>query len=450
MRVRIVALTVLAAALAVSLFAVPLAAVVVRNALAEERATLERLADLAALTVQEDLTDDEMPDRLPDVPGETRLALYDDEGVRILGDGPGRDDGIALRAVRGAVTRSDTDDDLVVGVPVTGEGDVYGVVRASISRAQVYSRLASTWLAMGGLGAGALAAAWLIAHYLARRLARPLEELSESARRLGEGDFSVTHPSSAIPEIDAVGGSINVTARRLDELLARERAFSADASHQLRTPLAGWRLEMEEALDSPEADLRRAILRSLRSADRLERTLDELLTLARDTRGSIAERLDLGSQLAEVEHVWRPRLAAGGRVLMLTLEPQLPAAQASAAAVRQILTVLLDNATTHGAGTVRVAARDVGGALAVDVADEGDGIGMPDDELFARRQVGTGTGSGIGLALARRLAEAEGGRLVLSERHPPVFTLLVPSAESGARPAPALRGAVEPVSGVAH
>jgi signal transduction histidine kinase len=101
---------------------------------------------------------------------------------------------------------------------------------------------------------------------------------------------------------------------------------------------------------------------------------------------------------------------------------------ASAAAVRQILAVLVDNSVQHGAGTVTVTARDAGGALAVDVSDQGSGLAVPADQLFARRAPGA-SGHGIGLALARSLAEAEGGRLSVTRVAPPMFTLLVPARE---------------------
>lgn len=146
-----------------------------------------------------------------------------------------------------------------------------------------------------------IAAAWLIARRQARGLAVPLEHLSLAAGRLGEGDFSVRTRPEHIPEIDAVGESLNTTAARLDDLLARERAFSADASHQLRTPLAGLRLRLEAALERPDTELRPAIHASLREADRLEQTIDELLALARDIRGTAVQPLEPDALLAEIE-----------------------------------------------------------------------------------------------------------------------------------------------------
>jgi signal transduction histidine kinase len=271
----------------------------------------------------------------------------------------------------------------------------------------------------------AVAVAWLVGRRQARRLAHPLEELATAARRLGDGDFSVLTRRGGIAEIDAVGTALDSTAGRLDELLAKERAFSAEASHQLRTPLAGLRMRLEAALDGSDQHLRPAVIASLADADRLEATIDELLALARHRRGTQAGPVDLGALLDELAPTWRERLALLDRHLDLSVEPGVPAARTSAAALRQVLAVLVDNATTHGAGTVTVRVRSATDAVAIDVSDQGAGITEPESALFARRPR-TEDGHGIGLALARRLAEAEDGRLQLSSRTPPVFTLLLP------------------------
>jgi signal transduction histidine kinase len=224
-----------------------------------------------------------------------------------------------------------------------------------------------------------------------------------------------------------VASALNSTAVRLDELLARERAFSADASHQLRTPLAGLQLRLEAALERPDQDHRSAITASLVDADRLEVTIHELLTLARDQQAARAQPIDLPALLERLAPEWRGRLALQGRGLDMRIEAGAPDAWASAAAVRQVLAVLVDNSTTHGAGTVSVTVREAAGAVAVDVSDEGSGVCEPESVLFARR-ADRRDGHGIGLALARRLAEAEQGRLELARPSPAMFTLLLPSA----------------------
>jgi signal transduction histidine kinase len=425
-RTRIVSLAVLAAVLAIGLFGGVLAVVVVKKAMSDERNTLLRTADAAAAAVTADVLRGNMPTDLPDPKGETRLAVYVDRGLRILGTGPQGGDAQVDRALHGEGSTGDLAGDLVVAVPVTHDSDVIGAVRAASPRSAVYRQVARDWLVMLGLAGLAIGMVWLVARRQARRLAGPLEELSDAARRLGDGDFSVRTEPVDIPEIDAVGTALNSTAGRLDDMLARERAFSADASHQLRTPLTGLRLRLEAALDRPEQDLRHAIMAGIDAADRLEQTIEELLALARDTRSSHSAPLDLPGLLDEIERGWHDRLAAQDRALRVAVDPQAPVSLASTAAVRQVLTVLLDNAAIHGSGTVSVAVRNAADALAIDVSDEGTGITAPEPELFTRRSR-LADGHGIGLALARSLAEAEGGRLRLTRPAPPTFTLLVPA-----------------------
>lgn len=419
MRGRIVGLTVIAAVLALALFAVPLAVVVARYLIDDERSEVARVADVAALTVSADIARERRPSSLPTTESDTDTAFYDGDGQRALGTGPDTADPLLRAALSGRIAAGDSASDFVVAVPVTDEGPVVGVVRAATPRADAYLRIGGVWLLMFLLGAAALGAVWLVARRQAARLAGPLERLSMTARRLGDGEFSVRADHDGIPEIDAVGTALNTTAERLGDLLARERAFSANASHQLRTPLAGLRIGLEAATE-PGGHLRPAIDTAIRAVDRLERTIDDLLALARE-RVPHRTQLPLGEVLDGLRGDFHGLLAAAGRPLRVVVTGDVPDSVASGAAVRQILAVLVDNAARHGRGAVGVTARDAGAALAIDVVDEGPG---PDGDPF--RHHADPAGHGIGLPLARGLAEAEGGRLVLGLRAPPTFTLLLP------------------------
>ena len=443
MRSRIVGLAVWASVLAITLFGVPLGVAVYQYAVQTERDALERVADAVAIEVSGDVDAGDYVGRVDREWGDAAryvdIVVYDEDGDRIGGTrargdgrgprGDGREgDGRELaEALDGGVGYGTDDDDLVVMVPVTHSDDVIGAVEARAPRSAVLYKVAVVWGVMAALAALAVAAAWLLGRRQARRLARPLEDLAVAAHRLGDGDFSVRSRPGGVREIDAVGSALNSTASRLDDLLARERAFTADASHQLRTPLAGLRLRLEAALERPGEDVRPAIAASLADADRLEATIGELLALARDQRAQRAYPLDLTALLDELSQEWRARLALQGRDLEVLIDPEVPDPSASAAAVRQVLAVLVDNATTHGAGTVAITVREAPGAVAIDVSDEGPGVREPEGLLFARR-ADQRDGHGIGLALARRLAEAEGGRLELARPQPPVFTLLLPWA----------------------
>jgi len=425
-RRRIVTVAVLAAVLAITLFGIPLGYAVAGSYLGDEAARAEHVADVAAIAVAAHLARGEPVTALPSSDAEVSLALYTVDGSRVVGDGPARADPTVRDALGGRVVSDpDAPGGLAVAVPVTDGTTVTGVVRASSPYGGVWLQIAGAWAVMLALGAVAVLATWLLARRQARRLSAPLEELAGAAQRLGEGDFSVRTTPSGIPEIDAAGSALDVTAGRLGDLVSRERAFSSHASHQLRTPLTGLRLTLETALDAPAPAQQAAVGSALESADRLERTIGDLLSLARHRPGDRAE-LPLAALVEDWTAAWAGVLAGRGRRLQVSAAPELPVSRASAGAVRQVVDVLVDNAVVHGGGTVGLVVRDAGATVAIDVSDEGNGPPDP-DAVFRSRQDGA-AGHGIGLALARALAEAEGGRLVLSRARPPVFSLLLPAA----------------------
>jgi signal transduction histidine kinase len=225
-----------------------------------------------------------------------------------------------------------------------------------------------------------------------------------------------------VEEIDRAGAALNRTAARLDDILARERAFTAVASHQLRTPLTDLRLGLEHALSGPDDELRAAAREAMSGADRLAATIDDVLTLARGA--TTAAPLPVGPLLSDLRLRWGVQLESAGRALRIE-DREPPVALASAAAVRQILDVLMDNALLHGRGTVTVTARAAAGAVAIDVTDEGHAEGplVPDAAapLDAPRR--------LGLSIAASLAAAQNGRLVHARTDPNTrLTVLLPAA----------------------
>jgi signal transduction histidine kinase len=428
---RILTLAMLAATLATTLFGIPLALFVANYYRADERTELGRAAANAAIDVAADLFHGRFTGDLPTPPSGTRLALYAADTQRLGGAGPATADPVVQQSLDDNTVHHDTvDGRLLVAVPIADGPRAAYAVRASTSTTEVYRRILLTWGLMLALDALILIATWGFARWLARRLVRPLDRLCAAAGRLGDGDFSVHSQPSGIPEIDSVSTALNRTAERIGDLVGRERAITANVSHQLRTPLAGLRLGLEAALDSPTADPRLAITDAIASADRLENTIDDLTALARD-RARGTEPLALDALLAEITDSWRSHLAQTGRSLRITADPDLPPPTASTAAIRQVLAVLVENAVAHGVGAVTVRARDATGATAIDVADEGTDVGHDEAALFDHQWA---TGHGIGLPLARSLAEAEGGRLRLSSRSPTTFTLFLPTAP---QPSPA-------------
>ncbi|WP_069465063.1 sensor histidine kinase [Actinacidiphila rubida] len=426
MRQRVARVAVAAVLLALVLLALPLAVVIRSAAFDDERGRLERDALAAAVRVGPEFSAGD-PVELPAPPGGTQVGVYD-AGLRLqAGAGPRTGDAATRRAASRAAVSEHTGGHIVVAVPVSSNEQVIGVVRAADDAGNVWSRVLAAWALLSGVSAFALAVAILVARRQARALSAPLENLASVCQDIADGDLTARAASSHIAEIDQVARTQNAMVAELARLLRHERHFTANASHQLRTPLAGLQLGLETALTTPDVDLRAAVEEALARSGHLHHTIDEVLRLAKAEndagKGAGATR-PAAVLLDRVETRWHGVFAQEQRRLAIRLVPGVEDLPLPDRAVGQVLDVLLDNARVHGSGRVDVTVREASGALAFDVADEGR-MTFPPAGLFDRGAT-TGEGAGIGLSLARDLAEASGGRLSLASSSPTVFTLLLP------------------------
>ncbi|MBS2538547.1 HAMP domain-containing histidine kinase [Catenulispora sp. NF23] len=300
-------------------------------------------------------------------------------------------------------------------------------VTVQATRAPADQQIRRTMYLIGGVALAVLVAATGLAYLQARRLTKPLEELAATAERLGSGDPRPRHRRYGISELDRVAEVIDSSADRISTMLGAERRLAAEASHELRTPLAALSMRLEEIItlaDDPQTVRDEAEV-ALSQVERLTDVVQRLLTTARTHRRSdLAVPIEVDTVIRQQVHEWRPAYQSMRRGIVVSGERRLMA-MATPGAFSQILSTLLENSLIHGAGTVTVHTRAVGGSVVVEVGDEGDGI-APDLEakLFQRGASSRGS-TGLGLAVARELAEADGGRLNLVLQRPAVFAVFL-------------------------
>ncbi|GII60628.1 two-component sensor histidine kinase [Sphaerisporangium krabiense] len=269
----------------------------------------------------------------------------------------------------------------------------------------------------------AVGAAWKITG----RTLKPVEAIRAELAATNLSDLSSRVPEPpGDDEIARLARTVNSTLTRLEnargrmeESLARQRRFASDASHELRTPVAGLRVRLEEARMHPEdADLPELVDRALGDVDRLQAIIADLLLLARiggDAPGALKD-----VDLAETVHMEvsrrtdrlpvRLRLAPG--VVVKAMDTQ----------IARVLTNLLDNAQRHAKRVVVVEVRAVDGHAELIVCDDGDGVAVADRErifdrftrLDASRCRDKG-GTGLGLAIVRDIAHAHGGTIEVGD-----------------------------------
>jgi signal transduction histidine kinase len=286
---------------------------------------------------------------------------------------------------------------------------------------------------IGSLALLAVAVAVGLAMIQAKQLTRPLRELATAARRLGSGDAGPLGRRYGVPELDQVAEGLDGSAQRISELLAAEREFAADASHQLRTPLTALSMRLEEmvaAADQPDV-VREEGAAALVQTERLTDVVSQLLARTRRPSGGKPARVLIDDVVAQQVIEWDPAFRRRNRKLEVAGKKGL-AAYATAGSLAQVIATLLDNALLHGAGTVRVRTSQTPKSVVVEVRDEGKGV--PADlvpRIFERNVSGTPGGTGLGLALARSLAEADGSKVVLVRPRPAVFAVFLPREPGG-------------------
>jgi signal transduction histidine kinase len=298
-----------------------------------------------------------------------------------------------------------------------------------------------------------LAVAALATRPLARRLSRPLERLTEAARRLGGGDLAARAPAVArgrwgrrhppTDEIAELTRAFNEMAERVERLVRGEKELLANVSHELRSPLT--RLRLALALLPREGATEAQLAEAERDLAELERLIEDVLATARLDATGLPTRLtevDVRALLAGLAaRAADDPIVAGRAVRVLDGPPLILVADETL--LRRALWNLVENAAKYGAPPITLAAAREGERVALSVSDEGPGIPPAARarvlDAFqrldaARTPGGTGPGGvGLGLTFARRVAEVHGGTIAVGaaagERGCRV-TISLPAAET--------------------
>ena len=291
--------------------------------------------------------------------------------------------------------------------------------------------------ALGGALAVVLASA--LGYALATAGLAPIEAMRRRAEQvsLRPGERELLPVGPARDEVRRLGQTLNEMLERLRDSFERERRFVADASHELRTPVAVIKAELETALRAPDlpAQTREGLVAAAEECDHLAQLAEDLLTVARAGEGGLAVRPEpvaAAQLLAEARERFAMRAAGRGRAIRIDADAA-PAVDADPVRMRQALGNLVDNALRHGAGPVVLSARQVQGAVELAVSDAG--AGFPPEfvptafDRFARGEGARGVrGSGLGLAIVAAVAEAHGGSAEIRPGQGATVVIVLPLA----------------------
>ena len=265
----------------------------------------------------------------------------------------------------------------------------------------------------------------LVAIYFSvRRGLKPLDELAADVRRRSPENLAPLASKKTPREAQPLVAAINRLLYRLNVSLENERRFTADAAHELRTPLAAARIQTQVALLSEDAEKRNhALSQTLAGIDRSTRLVEQMLRLAR--LDPLAQLPAPGKvDLAELAHdvIAGLRDASPTKTITPEIDETLAAIDGDAGLLEVALRNLIDNALRYSApdSQITVFLRRTSSGLALGVSDNGPGVSADElprlTERFYRGSSALAEGSGLGLTIVHRIAELHGARLELSNR----------------------------------
>src|SRR6266516_1105876 len=308
-------------------------------------------------------------------------------------------------------------------------------------------RLTGALALIGSLAVLAIGVAVGLAFIQARKLTKPLVELSQAAERLGSGDARPLGRRYGVGELDQVAEGLDRSVRRVADLLAAEREFAMDASHQLRTPLTALSMRLEEMIASAEdpAVVREEGAAALAQTERLASVVSQLLGRGAANKPATGELTSIDDIVAQQVAEWDPAFRRANRKLEVLGAKGLYAL-ATPGALAQVIATLIDNALVHGAGTVAIRTWQTPKSVVTEIRDEGRGV-PPDlvPRIFERNVSGRPGGTGLGLALVRDMAAADGAHVALLRPRPAAFAIFLPRPrprQDGEAPTPAVSGPV--------
>jgi two-component system, OmpR family, sensor kinase len=314
-----------------------------------------------------------------------------------------------------------------LAVPLTGGSGPAPVLIVSRSVGEMQSTLQNTFIVLAAVSLVLLAAGGALTYWLAGRALRPVRTIAGLARSISEHDLHRRVDIKAPPdELGELVDTFNSMLARLEASFESLGRFTADASHELRSPLALMRSEIEGALSRNRSreEYKRVLTALEGEVDHLSRLADQLLVLARADAGALEparEQVDVADLLHETAARWETAAEKSNS----RIEVDAPSAGVVAAdprLLRRVLDNLVDNAIRHAPGGSEVSLRGYrsNGGWSLEVADSGPGVPPARrPQLFARfaksdgARTPEGVGAGLGLALSAAIAAAHGGTLEL-------------------------------------